>query len=926
MLPPLFTLTAAYLVGIVAGHITRPAPAVALALGGAALLLAVVARRRPGAVRALVLVAALSAGTLAAGAAWAALEPVTESRWAVLEGRVVSDPRPTANGWRSIVRTSAAGHSWQAGERVWVTWPDGGDRPIEAGDLVRAEGRLAGPGPASNPGQPDFALYLASAGVRHILRARVPPEVLARASPGAPGALCRRLRDRVLAYLDRALPPSEAGLLAGLLFGDVDRLDDDLAADFRRAGVYHILAVSGSNVAFVAWGFWLVCRPALRLAGLRGPRAERTAWPLTAVVLVGYAVMCGHGPAVTRATLMAEAGLVYLWLGRRRDPRGTLALAALVMLIPRPLLILDVGFVLSFTATLGLLTVYPVLRDRVGRPLLSRLGPTWRRPAASVLEATLVSAAAQAAVLPVLAAQFGEVSLAGLLANAAVVPLSGLAVTVGLGAGVLGLAGTVGAWAAKPLVFVTWLLLRAATVAARAFASLPLATIVTGAPPAWVIALYYPALAWVVAGARAGKATRRILAALALALTLLALSAVAWQPAEVTFLDVGQGDAAVVRLPGGRLLLVDGGPAGAGKGVVAPFLRHRGWGRVDVVFVSHLHDDHAGGLVELLGDRGLAFGALVLACRPPDEQAVGASPDSPSSEPPPLLEALLGAAAARCIPVTWVGAGDALAPADGSWLVEVLGPENPRSSTAKPESGSDRAGAGSSRAHPGSSRADPGTDRTDHRGDPENNRSLVLLITVPGARFVFPGDLEASGEAALLASGRLGGPPSGREAGQTTLKVPHHGSASSSTEGFLEAVRPDVAVVSVGPNVFGHPSPATLDRLEAVAGAVLVTREDGAVTVRVTRRGLEVEGFLSGRRIVPGSHRRRQGTVRGPPKCGPVHASGGPQTGGETGPCATPKRPSPPLKHPTRAPWRGSSSSTARRPTSPVASSGLSAD
>ncbi|MCL6580972.1 MAG: ComEC/Rec2 family competence protein [Firmicutes bacterium] len=849
MPPPLLTLTAAYLVGIVAGHIARPAPAVALAVGGVTLLLAVFARRRPGAVRALVLATALSAGTLAAGAAWAALEPVADSRWTVLEGRVVSDPRPTATGWRFVVRASAAGHSWRAGERVWVTCPDGGDRPVEADDLVRVEGFLTAPGPASNPGQPDFALYLASAGIRHVLRARVPPEVLARASPGAPAALCRRLRDRVLAYLDRALPPSEAGLLAGLLFGDTDRLDEDLAADFRRAGVYHILAVSGSNVAFVAWGFWLVCRPALRLAGLRGPRAERAAWPLTAVVLVGYAVMCGLGPAVTRATLMAEAGLVYLWLGRRRDPRGPLALAALVMLVPRPLLILDVGFVLSFAATLGLLTVYPVVRDRVGRPLLSRLGPTWRRPAAPVLEATLVSAAAQAAVMPVLATQFGEVSLAGLLANAAVVPLSGLAVTAGLGAGVLGLAGAVGAWAAKPLAFVTWLLLRAATVATRAFASLPLATVVTGAPPAWAVALYYPALAWVVAGARAGKAARRMLAALALALTLVALCAVAPQPAEVTFLDVGQGDAAVVRLPGGRLLLIDGGPAGAGKGVVAPFLRHRGWGRVDVVFVSHLHDDHAGALLELLGDRGLAFGELVLARRPPDEKAVGASPDSPSPEPPPLLEALLGVAAARRIPVTWVGAGDALTAADGSWLVEVLGPESSASSSGKSEPA---CGLGGGRKDPGSDRTGPGSNRSGHRGDPENDRSLVLLITVPGARFVFPGDLEASGEAALLASGRLGRPPSGREVGQTTLKVPHHGSASSSTEAFLEAVGPDVAVVSVGPNVFGHPSPATLARLEVVAGAVLVTREDGAVTVRVTRRGLEVEGFLSGRRTVPG--------------------------------------------------------------------------
>jgi len=496
---PLAALTAAYAAGVGAGCALRPAPLVVLAVGLAAVGAAAVGllsvptsggrsrfqgrnalRRVPWTFS--VFLAALAAGMLLAALAWERVDAgprgaggreygtpglfLPAAQWVTVEGRVVSEPRPTGSGLTFYLRAARAGAGWRRGETLYVYVFAGRDRgpgseqavahgAWRPGDEVRVSGSLGRPRPPANPGQFDFPLYLAVRGVRYTLSA-AEQRVSKVDGPGA-GPLvrftgaCRAARDRLTAAIDRSLPPDQAALLEGLLFGDTSRLPEETARDFRRCGVFHILAVSGSNVAFVAGGFWLVSRPLLRGLGLRGRRLDRVLYPGTAVLLAAYAVMTGLGPSVVRATIMAEAGLLYFWLGRRRDVTGPLCLAALAMLGPRPLLILDVGFQLSYAATLGILFIYPPLRRALEPGLFSRLHRWLRLP----LEAALVSLAAQAAVTPILARHFGEVSLAGLGANAAIVPLSGAAVTLGLGAGLAGAMGTPAGPLATPLFFAT---------------------------------------------------------------------------------------------------------------------------------------------------------------------------------------------------------------------------------------------------------------------------------------------------------------------------------------------------------------------------------------------------------------------------------------------------------------------------------------
>lgn len=841
---PLLLLTLAVMLGAAAGALSPPAPvypvvvgllAVGVAAGLMAAGMAGRIRPRPAATSAALVVAAACIGLLLAALAWDRLDPSdlpgSSARWVRVEGTVVSDPRLSETGVTFRLQLAERGRYWRAREAVLV-WVPAATSPeiagLAAGASLRAAGFLSRPEPPGNPGEFDFVRYLAAGGIRYTLRAR---EVsLSHPVPPGRGPLepllqaCRSARDRLVGSIERGLRPDQAALLTGLLFGDVSRLPEDTARDFRRSGVYHILAVSGSNVAFVAGGFWLVAHPMLGLAGLRGRRRDRWLWGGTAAILVAYAVMAGLGSSVVRATLMGEAGLLYLWLGRRRDVVGPLCLAALGMVVHQPLVVLDTGFQLSFAATLGILYLYP--------PLGRRLAPSAARatdramPGGRLLlgiaQAGAVSLAAQAAVGPILAYHFGEVSLAGLAANLVAVPVSGLAVTLGLGAAGLSLLGLLGALLSGALFQVTAVLLAVLTGTAHFFAGLPLAAVVTGRPAGCVVLLYYLALVWVWRGIAAGRARRRALVALAATLALVLVGTLGRGPLgtgrtglEVAVLAVGQGDAIYLHLPAGGgapgagwSVLVDAGPPGAGERVILPFLRCRGVARLDAVIVTHLHDDHLGGLVELLDDPGLLVGTLLVS-----ETGV---------LPPEVLEA----AARRGTEVGHIGAGQSICapgPEPPGWRIGVLWPP-PRP--------------------PGEA---PGRPPSSERGESsaENDASLVLRLDVFRASLLLAGDLEATGEARLLA---LAGPDA---LTASVLKVAHHGSAYSTSPPFLEAVGPAAAVVSAGPNHFGHPSPVTLARLAATGAHLFVTEEDGAVMLRPHgKSGWRVVTFRSERQVL----------------------------------------------------------------------------
>ena len=476
-------------------------------------------------------------------------------RAARVEGRVVAEPvRWAADRARLLLEVERADGRAVSG-RVQVTVygevPELAQGQRVAGDLTLHPAQ----GPR-NPGTFDYGAHLALEGAR----------VVATAA----GA--------TLEALSVAARPLSTPLRR---LGSRPSLPRHLNGAFRRAGVYHILAVSGFNVALVAASVWALCRLA---------RAGRRASACSAIAVVtGFAAVVGPEPSVLRAVVMAVLVLSALVLEREASVVNSLALAALAILAVRPGDLLDPGFQLSFAATAGIV-----------------LAPL---PRGLVAGALGVSAAAQLAVLPIALTHFNQLSTIGVLANLGVVPLAGAATIGGLAA--VGLAFASEALAAVAFDAVWPVLLALRGVVALA-AAVPGAVLHLPAPPWSALACYAAALLLGVAWWRRAPAegARRGRAAPAAALGLLAASVAiaAWplvRPPDgrlrVTVLDVGQGDAIVVETPDGRAVLIDAGGGGpgrldAGERVVAPFLWNRGYLRLAATAVTHLDADHAGGM------------------------------------------------------------------------------------------------------------------------------------------------------------------------------------------------------------------------------------------------------------------------------------------------------------------------------------------
>ena len=378
-----------------------------------------------------------------------------------------------------------------------------------------------------------------------------------------------------------ALPPVSAALLAGLLLGDRTSLPRDVDTGFRLAGVYHILAVSGFNVAILAAAVWALCR------FLKIPRSAGAATAI--VIVIGFALVVGASPSVLRAVVMAVLVLAALLLERDASVTNSLALAALAILAVRPGDLFDPGFQLSFAATLGIVVA----------PL----------PRHVIVGALAVSAAAQLAVLPVTLTHFNQLSTIGVVANLGVVPLAGVATVLGLVAvGLSFLSETVGA-----VVFdAVWPVLLALRWVVALAAQVPGAVVHLPAPGPVAVACYVGGLALLVMPDRAASLGRRLVRRGAgVGLVALAVGIAAWPlvrspdgQLRLIVLDVGQGDAVVIEMPDGRTILVDAGSGGpmrldAGERVVAPFLWNRGVLSLAGLAVTHDDADHAGGMAAM---------------------------------------------------------------------------------------------------------------------------------------------------------------------------------------------------------------------------------------------------------------------------------------------------------------------------------------
>jgi competence protein ComEC len=657
-----------------------------------------------------------------------------------------------------------------------------GTLDLRPGDRIRASVRLSSTDGLANPGRPDASVQARAQGIE--LLAFVSQVVdMRRVAAGAwwrPRRLAAAAHEAMAAAIDRALPGPQAALLRALVLGERTAAGPEVEAGFKAAGAVHALSVSGLHLTAVAALVFLLLRQILlRVPGvaLRARPSLLAAGAAIPLVLL-YTLITGEAVATVRAAWMACLALAAVMLRRRPSLATAIGAAALILLVGSPLLALDLSFQLSFASVAALAVAARSQADAPPETLLPRTG-RWLR------QGLVATAAAALATAPLCAHHFAELTPAAPLGNLLLVPL------VELGIVPLGLLGAA-LGAVQPLL--GWVPLQLAGLLASAVLWLAAgfrrwAPVLAVWSPTGLEAGLLTLAALLGLAALRGPARRRWLAAAAVCLALgggALASRHVWRrldPAlRVTFLDVGQGDAILVEGPRGFVALVDGGGSvdgrfDPGERVIIPVLRRKTIGRLDLVVLSHPHPDHLNGLLAVLKAFPVA--------------ALWTSGDRGGN---PTYDQLLALARSRGTTVQMPSRLDL-----NGLVVEPRGPWL-----------DDRIGVG------------PGLE--------VNDASLVLQLRFAGRSVLLTGDVEEQGEAELL----------GRSEGLSAdiLKVPHHGSRTSSGAELLQVVRPGLAVASLARrNRFGFPHNDVVRRYQEGGIRLLRTDRDGAVVTKIDVSG-----------------------------------------------------------------------------------------
>lgn len=695
-----------------------------------------------------------------------------------LNGMVVSMPGPAGDPGSVVIRQTS-------GVKVMLYYP-AGSVSLNYGDEISATVWCRRPDPQKNPGGFSEARWLASQGI--YLTMRPLAGSLQIAGTGRQinliqsGSECRAGLNRII---ERSIGGEQAALLSGLLLGDTGNISDVMSSDFRRAGLAHLLSVSGANVAYLLL-------PAGRL--LRTVKAARQSRLLLLIVmLAGFGFLTGWQISVTRAILMSASVLAGRFLHRPADAISSLSAAALALLLINPLSALSAGFWLSCAATASLVIF--------SEPLARKMHSRTKIPLA-ICETAAGTISIQMVLLPLLVSVGHEISLPGIMANlpagpltliitimaALVLPCSAFSVLIGFGGN--GPAAWLLPVISRPLRFSVDLLIWLARAAARVQSGrLAVNSLNQAFWLMWLILLIVLMIKLNPRTSGFGRLVnllQRLAWSTGAAWVLILMIQFGHAPlVQVWFFDVGQGDAILILGRQGESILIDGGSPGCGTRILLPALDSLGVRQIDLAISTHGHADHAGGIIELIEAdriRHLAISA--------DGSLTSRSDNGPDAND--LTGELVDASDLAGIAVSEISGSDTI----------VVGPEFRldvlNMITGKQQVQSDL-----------------------------NECSLLMLADLAGCKLLLAADCTQEMENRLMEDNLW--------PAADVLKVAHHGSRFATSAAFLEMVQPESAVISVGQNMYGHPAGQTLSRLEASGIQIFRTDRQGALRLDIYR-------------------------------------------------------------------------------------------
>ena len=680
----------------------------------------------------------------------------------------------------------------------------------------------------NNPGGFDYKRYMAFRkvyGTSYVSAEKL--TLLRRNSEAGIGMIIANMRRKISELIDKTGNGTEQGVLKALIVGDRNSISNDLRQAFNRTGIGHLLAISGLHIGIVATGAFLIFKYLLSHVKflLWHAWTKKGAVLLSVIPVFIYGLLSGMSPSTQRAVIMVTVFLAAFLFEREHDPMNTLAVAALLILVVHPPSLFSISFQLSFTAVLAIL--YGLSRVQI--PWRSNSGggktPKHVRIATKLFYFLMVSLFAILGTLPLTMFYFNQISLMGLFSNFIFVPLIGFVVVpLGLMAVFLyPLSGSVALGCLKAGAVV----LEHTMSMVHFFADLPFAAVKTITPSYLEMSCFY-ILFWTVLNLiygssntqtgqdnlpgrednASGKSLLRKPSAIVTLLIILVLSADAcywsyerfWHDdLKVTMIDVGHGNAALMELPEGYNILIDGGGFSdnsifdTGARIVAPFLWQKKIKTVDTLVLSHPNSDHLNGLIYIAehfhvknvwtnneATDTFAYQTFMETIKknnihmPEYKKIVG-------------TRYINGVCLDICYP-----------PKD---FIEKRKKETWRNL---------------------------------------NNNSLVLKASFGSKSFLFPGDIQTRAEYELAAT-------AGDNLKSTVLLVPHHGSKTSSTQRFIEQVDPEVIIISCGwRSRFGFPHPSVLKRYKEKGCRILGTARNGAVSMSTDGQTLTIKPTIAG--------------------------------------------------------------------------------
>ena len=671
------------------------------------------------------------------------------------------------------------------------------------GDVIYIIAKFNKPEKARNYKGYDDSIYLKSKGFYGRADATYIENAYIRYNNNWIQNICNNIKSDISSKLCKNLSKETVGIALGILIGDKQKISDETEEYFRKGGLMHLLAVSGMHVSYIIIG----------ISSLFGKAKNRIIKLASILLMVFFMILTGMTTSIMRAVIMAVISVLAKILHRKSDIYTNLSISTFIILAINPYYILDIGFELSFMATIGIIFLHPrllkilkkilkikeenktekYLKKKV-KTLKEKLEELIKKFLITIIEGFSISVSANTLIMPILISNFNTLSLTFWISNILVSPFIGPIIFLGYISYFISFASiTLSKIILIPLENIINLLI----IITKEISKNPLSSIIVKTPYLIEIVIYYLFILFYVYRMKIKKKTRHIICVLMIIALLsnYAFYFIYNKELQIYFVDIGQGDCTLICTPQGKNILIDGGGSenssyDVGKNILFPYLLSRRIKKIDYIFISHFDSDHVGGLIYILKElkvKNIIMGIQYEECE--------------------NYKNITKIAKDKNIKVKVVEAGKKVK-IENDVYFDILWPskDNMISQNAI------------------------------------NNNSLVCKLTYKNFSMLFTGDIEKEAEEAILSRYKN----NNEILRANILKVAHHGSKTSTICNFLTVVNPKYAVIGVGKdNKFGHPSDITIENLNKENIQIYRTDQMGEIGIRPNGRNIKTCSKIS---------------------------------------------------------------------------------